>query len=260
MRQIVLDTETTGLDPTLGHRVIEIGGVELINRRPTSNNFHALLNPERDIDMGATNVHGRTWDELKTKPRFADVAHRFIDFVRDSELLIHNAAFDVAFIDAELALLGLPPLREHGCIVNDTLRMARELHPGKRNNLDVLCERYQVNNSARTLHGALLDAELLAEVYLAMTRGQESLMMAFDHPADRARASRIAAGAGARPALVILRATDAESNAHVAYVVALDRDSGGKALWSRTDPPSAATPTIAAEPGRPTIIAAEAVA
>ena len=236
MRQVVLDTETTGLDPKLGHRVIEIGGVVLVNRRPAEH-FHEFLNPEREIDEGATNVHGRTWDELKDKPRFADRARQFIEFVRDAELVIHNAAFDVAFLDEELARAGLPTLAEHGCTITDTLRIARELHPGKRNNLDVLCERYQVDNSSRTLHGALLDANLLAEVYLAMTRGQESLMMAFDHPAERARAIRFAdsasGAAGARPALIILRATDVETSAHTAYVALLDRDSGGKALWSR---------------------------
>ena len=236
MRQIVLDTETTGLDPKLGHRVIEIGGVELVNRRPTSRHFHEFLNPDREIDAGATNVHGRTWEELKTKPRFADRATHFIEFVRDAELVIHNAAFDVAFIDSELALAGMPPLRDHGCTILDTLHLARELHPGKRNNLNVLCERYQVDNSSRTLHGALLDAELLMDVYLAMTRGQESLMMSFDHPGDRARAIRFAGSdSGLRPALFILRATDAEASAHIAYVARLDRDSGGKAVWSKLD-------------------------
>ena len=247
MRQIVLDTETTGLDPKLGHRVIEIGGVELVNRRPTLRHFHEFLDPDREIDAAATSVHGRTWEELKGKPRFADRVAQFIEFIRDAELVIHNAAFDVAFLDAELALLNLPPLEAHGCKILDTLRLARELHPGKRNNLNVLCERYQVDNSSRTLHGALLDAELLADVYLAMTRGQESLAMSFEHPADRARAMR--SDAVPRPALFILRASDSETSAHAAYVALLDRDSGGKALWNRTaDAPAAPLQTaVAAE-------------
>ena len=253
MRQVVLDTETTGLDPKLGHKIIEIGGVELVNRRPTRVHFHEFLNPEREIDVGATNVHGRTWDELKGKPKFSDRAHAFVEFVRDAQLVIHNAAFDVAFIDAELAQAGLAPLAHYGCTILDTLHMARELHPGKRNNLNVLCERYEVDNGARTLHGALLDAELLAEVYLAMTRGQESLAIAFDSLTDRARTSRYAVGAeGTRPTFIILRATGPEADAHGAYVIALDRDSGGKTVWNRIAPPMA--PPVAAP------VAAEAVA
>ena len=256
MRQIVLDTETTGLDPKLGHRIIEIGGVELVNRRPTRVHFHAFLNPEREIDMGATNVHGRTWDELRDKPKFADRAQAFVEFIRDAQLVIHNAAFDVAFIDAELAQAGLPPLVNHGCTILDTLHMARELHPGKRNNLNVLCERYQVDNSTRTLHGALLDAELLAEVYLAMTRGQESLAIAFDHPASHGRTSRFAVGAdGVRPAFIILRASSAETDMHAAYVIALDRDSSGKTVWNRIATPVPPSPVVAVAPR-----AAEAVA
>ena len=272
MRQVVLDTETTGLDPKLGHKIIEIGGVELVNRRPTRSHFHEFLNPEREIDAGATNVHGRTWDELRAKPTFADRAHAFVEFVRDAQLVIHNAAFDVAFIDAELAQAGLPPLADHGCTILDTLHMARELHPGKRNNLDVLCERYQVDHSTRTLHGALLDAELLAEVYLAMTRGQESLAIAFEHPGDHERTSRYAVGAdGVRPTFIILRASGPEADAHAAYVIALDRDSGGKTVWNRIEPPAAtaasaamtataATPATGATAAPPAPRAAEALA
>jgi DNA polymerase-3 subunit epsilon len=230
MRQIVLDTETTGLDPKLGHRVIEIGGVELVNRRLTQRHFHTFLNPEREIDAGATNVHGLTWDDLRDKPRFADRAAQFIEFVRDAELVIHNAPFDTGFLDAELALAGLLPLSEYCSGVLDTLRLAKELHPGKRNNLNVLCERYQVDNSGRTLHGALLDAELLADVYLAMTRGQESLAIAVDSAADGARAVRRAAGI--RPPLAITGANADELAAHAAYLAALDRDSNGKTVWS----------------------------
>ena len=231
MRQIVLDTETTGLDPKLGHRVIEIGGVELVNRRLTQRHFHTFLNPEREIDAGATNVHGMTWDDLKDKPRFADRAAQFIEFVREAELVIHNAPFDVGFLDAELALAGLPPLASHCSGVLDTLRLAKDLHPGKRNNLNVLCERYQVDNSGRTLHGALLDAELLADVYLAMTRGQESLAISLESSAGSARAVRRAAGE--RPPLTIASASDAELAAHAAFLASLDRDSKGKTVWNR---------------------------
>jgi DNA polymerase III subunit epsilon len=231
MRQIVLDTETTGLDPKLGHRVIEIGGVELVNRRLTQSHFHTFFNPEREIDAGATNVHGMTWDDLKDKPRFADRAAQFIEFVRGAQLVIHNAPFDIGFLDAELALAGLPPITASCSSVLDTLRLAKELHPGKRNSLNVLCERYQVDNSGRTLHGALLDAELLADVYLAMTRGQESLAISLDNAADGARAVRRAAGE--RPPLTIASANDAELAAHEAYLEFLDRDSNGKTIWRR---------------------------
>jgi DNA polymerase-3 subunit epsilon len=206
MRQVVLDTETTGLDPKLGHRIIEIGCIELVNRRLTQRHFHLYLNPERDIDFGATGVHGMTWEDLKDKPRFSDRAAQLLDFLRDAELVIHNAPFDVAFLDAELAQVGLPPLSQHCAGVLDTLRMAKDLHPGKRNNLDVLCERYQVDNSGRTLHGALLDAELLADVYLAMTRGQESLAISIETTAS----VRIRPDAGPRAALRIVRASGDE--------------------------------------------------
>lgn len=231
MRQIVLDTETTGLDPKLGHRVIEIGGVELVNRRLTNRHFHAFLDPEREIDPEATKVHGMTWDDLKGKPRFADRAAQLIEFIRDAELIIHNAAFDVSFLDAELAITGLPPLATHCASVLDTLRMAKDLHPGKRNNLDVLCERYGVNNSGRALHGALLDAGLLADVYLAMTRGQESLAIALDEGLGKARAVRRAAGE--RAALRILGADPEELAAHAAYLETLDRENRGTTIWSR---------------------------
>ena len=243
MRQIVLDTETTGLDPKLGHRVIEIGGVELVNRRLTQRHFHTYLNPEREIDAGATSVHGMTWDDLKDKPKFADRAAQLIEFIRDAELVIHNAPFDVGFLDAELALAGLPPIGTYCSGVLDTLRLAKDLHPGKRNNLNVLCERYQVDNSGRTLHGALLDAELLADVYLAMTRGQESLMISMESAGDGARAVRRAAGE--RPPLVVASANDADLAAHAAYLEALDRDCKGKTVWNRIamDAPAAQSPS-----------------
>ena len=179
-RQIVLDTETTGLNAKLGDRVIEIGCIELLSRRVTDRHFHTYLDPEREIEEGAAKVHGLTREFLSDKPRFAEVAKDFLDYVRGAELIIHNAAFDVEFLDAELELAGLGRLAEHAAGVIDTLALARELHPGRRNSLDALCERYGVDNAHRTMHGALLDARLLAEVYLSMTRGQESLAMDLD--------------------------------------------------------------------------------
>ena len=172
MRQIFLDTETTGLEHKLGHRIIEIAGVEMRNRRLTQRHFHHYINPERDIDAGALEVHGITLAFLQDKPRFADIAAEFLEFIRDAELIIHNAPFDIGFLNAELARLDMAPVDTICHSVQDTLRMAKELFPGKRNNLNALCERYNVDNSHRTLHGALLDAEILAEVYVDMTRGQ----------------------------------------------------------------------------------------
>src|SRR5574341_1001256 len=177
LKQIVLDTETTGLNPKLGDRIIEIGCVELAFRRVSERSFHSYLNPERDVELGATRVHGLTREDLAAKPKFREVAREFLDFVRDAELLIHNAEFDVDFLNMELELAGFPPLREHVAAITDTLLFAKELHPGKKNSLDALCERYFVDNSRRTLHGAFADALLLGECYLAMTRGQESLVI-----------------------------------------------------------------------------------
>jgi DNA polymerase-3 subunit epsilon len=232
MRQIILDTETTGLYPEQGHRVIEIAAVEVVNRRPTGRTLHFYLDPERDIDAGATEVHGMTWDDLKGKPRFCDVAPEFLDFARGAEWVIHNAPFDLAFIDSELRLAGLPCCASTYGRVVDTLALARDSFPGKRNNLNALCERFSVDNAHRTLHGALLDAQLLAEVYLAMTRGQESLTI------DIAAASPLAALAGSagaasalRLALHILAPTDEELAAHRAYLAALDKDSRGRCVW-----------------------------
>lgn len=227
LRQVVLDTETTGLDPRQGHRVIEIGAVELVSRRPTGNSYHVYLNPEREIDAGATQVHGMTWDDLRDKPRFADVAAGFLEFLGGAELLIHNAPFDCGFLDQELGLLGLTALSEHCAGIRDTLRLAKELHPGKRNSLDALCERYAIDNSRRSLHGALLDAQLLAEIYLAMTRGQESLLM------DLAPAAVVGTEPGTRERLPLklLAANAAEEQAHVQYIAALQLESGGRCLW-----------------------------
>jgi DNA polymerase-3 subunit epsilon len=231
VRRIVLDTETTGLEPSDGHRVIEIACVELFDRRPTGRNFHRYLNPDREIDAGAIQVHGLTADFLADKPRFPDVADEFVEFVEGAELLIHNAPFDVGFLDAEFALMGRPGI-ETVCPVTDTLAMARELHPGKRNSLDALCERYQVDNSRRSLHGALLDAQLLADVWLAMTRGQDTL----DISLATESASAAAAGASARPAkLAVVRASAEELAAHAAMCERIDKESKGRCLWKRAE-------------------------
>lgn len=177
MRQLILDTETTGLNPRTGDRLLEIGCVELVNRRLTGNNLHFYINPERDSDPGALAVHGLTTEFLSDKPKFAEVANELRDYCAGAEIIIHNAAFDLGFLDMEFGRVGLPPFMEHCSGLIDTLLRAREMFPGRRNSLDALCERLGVNNSHRTLHGALLDAELLADVYLAMTRGQESLVI-----------------------------------------------------------------------------------
>ncbi len=230
-RQIVLDTETTGLNAGLGDRVIEIGCIELLSRHVTEHRFHTYLNPGRGIEEGAAKVHGLTSEFLADKPRFAEVAAGFLDYIRGAELIIHNAAFDVEFLDQELSLAGLKKLSEYSSTIVDTLAMARELHPGKRNSLDALCERYMVNNSHRTLHGALLDAHLLADVYLAMTRGQESLVMDLEQPtAAAAAAARIDAAK-----LTVLRATEDEVRAHEKLLDGIDREAGarGGSLWRR---------------------------
>lgn len=228
-RQVVLDTETTGLNARLGDRVIEIGCIEVLSRRITGLHFHAYLNPERDIDEGAAKVHGLTREFLADKPRFADIAREFLDYVSGAELIIHNADFDLAFLDLELGLAKLGRLADHVASITDTLGVARELHPGKKNSLDALCERYGVDNSNRTLHGALLDARLLAEVYLAMTRGQESLVMELDAPA--------AAAAGALRIdvsnLIVLRALPEETLAHEQLLDGIDKDSKTGSLWRK---------------------------
>jgi DNA polymerase-3 subunit epsilon len=227
MRRIVLDTETTGLEPGSGHRIIEVACLELSGRRSTGRHFHRYLNPDRDIEIGALQVHGITSEFLQDKPRFEDIADEFLDFVSGSELLIHNAGFDVAFLDMELARAGRPSL-ESVCTVSDTLAMARDMHPGKKNSLDALCERYFVDNTGRTLHGALLDAQLLADVWIAMTRGQESLDIAMQAAVD----SALDAGAAMPVARVrVLRASDAELAAHRAMCERIEKESKGKCLW-----------------------------
>jgi len=235
MRQVVLDTETTGLEPELNHRVIEIGCVELLNRRPTGRTFHRYLNPEREIDDGALAVHGIARTDLDGQPRFAEIAEELLAFIGGAELVIHNAAFDVAFLDAELARLpGEPRQLAALCQVLDTLALARELHPGQRNGLDALCKRYAIDNSARELHGALLDARILADVYLAMTGGQGALALSeADEPAH--------AHARERPARMPLRlavalpvplATADEIVAHEVMLAVIAKASGGRVLWA----------------------------
>ncbi|THF55894.1 DNA polymerase III subunit epsilon [Pseudothauera rhizosphaerae] len=239
MRQIVLDTETTGLDWRNGDRVIEIGCVEMVNRSLTGRHYHVYVNPGRGIDAEAVAVHGITEEFLADKPRFADVAAEFEDFVRDAELVIHNASFDVGFLNHELSLLGRSTLNSLCGGVIDTLKMAKEQNPGKKASLDALCERYQVDNGHRTLHGALLDAEILAEVYLAMTRGQESLIIALEEPAPGSVEAE--AALGERPALAVLRASEEELAAHAVVLQDIAKASKGACLWL----PPAEEPTAA---------------
>jgi DNA polymerase-3 subunit epsilon len=237
MRQIFLDTETTGLEYRQGHRIIEVAGVEMENRRLTGRHLHRYINPERDIDAGAMAVHGISNEFLEDKPKFLQIAQELRDFLTDAELIIHNAAFDIGFLDMEFARIDFPPTREICASVQDTLKMARELHPGKRNNLDALCERYQISNAHRTLHGALLDAELLAEVYLAMTRGQDSLIMeAHDERQNVLLLDPQGGGHDIRPPLVVRRATAEEQEAHQQMLDDIQKESGGKCLWRQGTP------------------------
>jgi DNA polymerase III subunit epsilon len=229
LRQIVLDTETTGLDWRSGDRVIEIGCVEMVNRSLTGRHFHAYLNPERGIDAEAVAIHGITEEFLADKPRFRDIAADFEDFVRDAQLVIHNASFDVGFLNHELSLIGREPLERFCAGVTDTLRMAKEQNPGKKASLDALCERHQIENAHRTLHGALLDAEILAEVYLAMTRGQESLIIALEEPAPGA--DEIAEGMVDRVPLKVVRASDEELAEHRKVLADIAAASGKGCLW-----------------------------
>ncbi len=228
MRQIVLDTETTGLDAKDGHRIIEVGALELVGRRITDRRLHRYVNPERDSDPGALNVHGLTREFLSDKPLFAEIIDELVAFVADAEVIIHNAAFDLSFLDAEFARLGRPPFAEHCAAVTDSLRLARELHPGKRNSLDALCERYGISNRHRTLHGALLDAGLLGEVYLAMTRGQDSLVMELSAEQRAEDAAPVAA-----EQLLVLAADPQELAAHEALLDAIEKDAKAPAVWRR---------------------------
>ncbi|SDJ79869.1 DNA polymerase III subunit epsilon [Billgrantia gudaonensis] len=239
MRQIVLDTETTGIDPREGHRLIEIGAVELVNRRLTGNNYHQYINPEREIEAEAVEIHGITNERVADEPRFAEIAHDFWNFIRGAELVIHNAAFDVGFIDHEFQRLAdhgeprLGPVAEH-CRILDTLKLARDRHPGQRNNLDALCKRYDIDNGHRVLHGALLDAEILADVYLAMTGGQTALTL----DADEARSNddAVAGGLAIRRlsleagSLRVFAPDESEMEAHRAKLERI-RQSAGHCLW-----------------------------
>jgi DNA polymerase III subunit epsilon len=241
MRYIVLDTETTGLDPKQGHRIIEIAGVEVVDRRPTGRHVHYYLNPEREIDAGATDVHGLTWESLRDKPKFGDIAGELLEFARGAHWVIHNAAFDLAFLDEELGRLGLPVTAAIYAEVIDTLALAREQFPGKKNALDALCERFGVANTHRTLHGALLDAQLLAEVYLAMTRGQESLTINLAPPV---LAPAEAVSGAALPAIRILGPTPEELAAHRSYLAELDREARGRCIWLALDRTRYAAPSV----------------
>jgi DNA polymerase-3 subunit epsilon len=229
MRQIVLDTETTGLEVGKGHRIIEIGCIELTERRPTGRRFHRYLNPQRSVDEGARAVHGISDEFLADKPRFAEVAVEFLEFIAGTELVIHNAAFDVAFLDAELALAdpALGRLADHASVL-DTLALAREKYPGQRISLDALCKRLNIDNRHRELHGALLDAQLLADVYLAMTGGQGDLGLANQQATAPAR---VTVQSAARQPLRVRRADAAETSLHEARLQAIDKASKGRCLW-----------------------------
>ena len=249
MRQIVLDTETTGLSTSQGHRIIEIGCIEMVNRRITGREFHRFLNPERDIDDGAVAVHGISREQLETEPRFKDIVDEFLDFIRDAELIIHNADFDVGFLEYELRLMQhpKPKITDH-CLVLDTLALAREIHPGQRNSLDALCKRYEVDASKRDVHGALIDSELLARVYLAMTGGQSSLLLdeetgnrrselARDHATGRDQGRSYGSGNGEQARsngaraynLTVIKATPEEAAAHDAMLEKLR--TSGACVW-----------------------------
>ncbi|MBA3582409.1 MAG: DNA polymerase III subunit epsilon [Gammaproteobacteria bacterium] len=237
MRQVVLDTETTGLEPEKGHRIIEIGCVEIIGRRLTERRFHCYLQPDREIDAGAVEVHGITTEFLADKPRFVDVVDEFLNFIRGSKLVIHNAAFDLGFINAELKRLQRDdPLIETHCDIVDTLAMARKLHPGQKNNLNALCQRYGIDNSQRALHGALLDAEILADLYLVMTGGQTSLL-GLDAIETQVIAAEVVSATTRRltGSLRVIKADAADLAAHELMLASL-RKQAGSAVWDRYEP------------------------
>jgi len=226
VRYIFLDTETTGLYANQGHRIIEIAAIEIVNRRPTNNSFHFYLNPDREIDPAAQEVHGITLDFLQDKPRFTEIASDFIKFIKDATLIIHNAPFDVGFINMEFGLIEKPPIEEAVANIIDTLKMAKDMRPGQRNSLDALCRFYNIDNSQRSLHGALLDAQLLAEVYLAMSRGQEDLMIDFQYNGSDVVGEKNAK----RPTnLFILKADDEELKKHEAYLSKMKGEK--KLIW-----------------------------
>ncbi len=234
MRQIFLDTETTGFNANLAQnpdRMVEIGCVEMVNRKLTGNNLHIYVNPERDSDEGALRVHGLTTEFLSDKPKFLTIARQLLDFVADAEIIIHNAPFDISFLDAELARAGHQPFRKYVASVTDTLVLAKEMFPGKRNSLDALCDRLEVDNSGRTLHGALLDAELLADVYINMTRGQDALLMEVDSPSEGGvKAAKIDLRGWVLP---VLAANVQELASHEEILAQIDKSSGGKTVWRK---------------------------
>ena len=233
MRQIILDTETTGLDPNQGHRIIEFAGLEMVNRKLTGRYLHLYMHPERDIDPDAERVHGIPLEFLADKPKFRDVAAELCDFIADAELIIHNAPFDVGFLNKELELIGRPPLKTLVAKVTDSLVLAKEMFPGKRNSLDALCDRLEVDNSGRTFHGALLDAELLADVYINLTRGQNSLVMDMD--AQEGAVSTFRRVDLSAFELPVLRANASEISAHEALLEGLDKASKGKTVWKKIE-------------------------
>ena len=230
-RQIVLDTETTGLDPSQGHRIIEIGCVEIVNRRLTQNHWHHYLNPDREIDAGAFDVHGISTEFLQDKPRFSELADDFLDYIRGAELIIHNAPFDVGFLNHELSLLeeDRPRIADVSRIL-DTLVMARQMHPGQKNNLDALCRRYEIDNSARTLHGALLDSEILADVYLLMTGGQTALSLEAEDVDQRSSENLVAESSIKHENLVVWQAEESDLTSHQEYLKYLE-GKAGKCAW-----------------------------
>lgn len=230
MRKIVVDTETTGLDPKQGHRVIELAAIELEGRKLSLRRFHRYLNPEREIDAGAVAVHGLTYERLQNEAKFADIAVSFMEFIEGAELIIHNAPFDIGFLNRELELLGMAPLQN---MVVDTLKLAREMHPGKKNSLDALCGRYAIDNAHRSLHGALLDTELLAEVYFAMTRGQESLLG--EDRAPKLRQPAVMSADASRPKLRVLQASAEELAGHAQQLADIDKASKGACLWKQME-------------------------
>lgn len=237
MRQIILDTETTGLDPALGHRIIEVGCLEMINRRLTKRSFHHYLQPDREVDAGAMAVHGITNEFLRDKPRFADIAEAFLTFIDGAELVIHNASFDVGFLNAELARLSLPCIQEK-CTVLDTLPMARAKHPGQKNNLDALARRYFADQRDRTYHGALLDAEILAEVYLAMTGGQVGLSLGHEEDSSESGESggeTVRRLSPQRPRLPVIKASAEEMDAHLQRVAVLDKAINANSLFRQLE-------------------------
>ena len=233
MRQIVLDTETTGLNPRTGDRIIEVGCVEIFNRKLTGNNFHRYINPERESDEGALAVHGLTTEFLSDKPKFKEIAEELREFIAGAEVIIHNAPFDLGFLNHEFTRLGMRPFVEHCSGVIDTLVQAKELHPGKRNSLDALCDRYEISNAHRKLHGALLDSELLADVYLAMTRGQNSLTMDVE-----VEAAAIGDVLDAVPLgeIIVVSASAVEVAAHDALLLGLDKNVKGQCVWRNYSP------------------------